>query len=186
MEIRPFVASDIDRLADIDATVESNLYLHLGRSGEGLRVAWNLEERPLRTAMVEPNDLGEDLRFSVRQIVNGMEEGLALCIEHDKLLVGSLVAVVRAESRLLEVVDVRVDYDVRRQGLGTAMLFRAIQFARENKLRAVMTRTLTNNIPAARFFAKAGFDLSGLDALFTSNHDLVKEAVTLFWYATVE
>ena len=42
---------------------------------------------------------------------------------------------------------------------------------------------ISNNVPAARFLAKAGFDLTGLDTHWGSNHDLVKEAVTLFWYA---
>jgi hypothetical protein len=41
-------------------------------------------------------------------------------------------------------------------------------------------------VPAARFLLKAGFDLCGVDTHFSSNHDLVKEAVSLFWYASLD
>ncbi len=34
--------------------------------------------------------------------------------------------------------------------------------------------------------AKSGFELAGVDDHRNSNHDLVKEAVTLFWYAPLD
>ena len=46
--------------------------------------------------------------------------------------------------------------------------------------------TLTDNYPAAQFFVKCGFELAGLDCRRWTNHDLVKEAVTLFWYASLD
>ena len=85
----------------------------------------------------------------------------------------------------LELIDLRVDYEYRRQGLGSAMLYQILTYGREHTLRAVTAATLTNNLPAARFLSKAGFDLGGIDTHFFSNHDLVKEAVTLFWYAAL-
>ena len=42
------------------------------------------------------------------------------------------------------------------------------------------------DLPAARFLLKCGFDLTGLDASRFSNHDLVKERVTLHWYAALD
>jgi hypothetical protein len=53
-------------------------------------------------------------------------------------------------------------------------------------MRAVRATSLTNNVPAAHFLAKAGFDLAGVDTHYRSNHDLVKETVTLFWYAAFD
>jgi RimJ/RimL family protein N-acetyltransferase len=82
-------------------------------------------------------------------------------------------------------VDLRIDYEYRRQGLGTALVFQVIGHARELGVRAVTATSLTNNVPAARFLAKSGFDLCGLDTRLGSNHDLVKEAVALFWYAAL-
>jgi ribosomal protein S18 acetylase RimI-like enzyme len=80
----------------------------------------------------------------------------------------------------------RVDYDFRRQGIGIAMIFQLIAAARQRQARAVFARARANNQPAQQFLAKSGFELAGLDTHFTSNHDLVKETVMLFWYAALE
>jgi len=53
-------------------------------------------------------------------------------------------------------------------------------------LRAVAVESRSNNHPAAALFAKCGFELSGIDTRRWSNHDLVKEAATLLWYATLD
>lgn len=186
MVIRPAQPDDLDRLIDIDATIESTEYLHLERGGEGLATAWRLEERPLREKLLDPNAFDEDRRFALKQLVGGIEDGVVLVAEHADQLVAIAIAQLDAERKMLRVVDVRVDYDFRRQGLGTAMLFQIVAHAREQGLRAVAAATLTNNLPAARFLAKSGFDMGGVDTHFRTNHDLVKEAVTLFWYAALD
>ena len=50
----------------------------------------------------------------------------------------------------------------------------------------VAAQTLSNNLPAGGLLTKCGFQLSGVDTRRRSNHDLVKEAVTLFWYAALD
>lgn len=185
MQIRPAVAHDLDQLADIDGTITSTNYLHVEKSGEGFAQTWKIEERPLRSKLIEPNAIDDDARFSMKQIVGGIEEGLALVADHEGVVVASLVTQLQPANSTLRVIDLRVDFDHRRQGVGSALLFQAIQQAREMGLRAVAAQTKTNNLPAANFLLKRGFDLAGLDTHLHSNHDLVKEAVTLFWYAAL-
>jgi len=84
------------------------------------------------------------------------------------------------------VLDVRVDFEHRRQGLASAMVYQVITEARNRELRAVSVDSRTDNFPAAQFFAKCGFDLAGLDLRRHSNHDLVKESATMFWYASLD
>ena len=84
---------------------------------------------------------------------------------------------------VLRLLDLRVDFDHRREGLATAMLYHTMGLARELKLRAVFAESQAINDPANQLLAKLGFHLAGLDSHRHSNHDLVKEAVTLLWYA---
>jgi ribosomal protein S18 acetylase RimI-like enzyme len=186
MQIRAGQLDDLDRLIDLDGTIESAEYLHLERGGEGLGVSWRLEERPLREKRIDANAVDDDRRFTLKQVLAGVEEGTVLVAEHDDQLVALAVARQDPQRQTLNLVDLRVDYDLRRQGLGSALLYQIITGAREAGLRAVMATTLTNNVPAARFLAKAGFDLGGIDTHFATNPDLVKEAVTLFWYAALD
>jgi GNAT superfamily N-acetyltransferase len=185
MQIRPALPADLDQLIDIDGTITSINYLHVEKFGEGFAQTWKLDERPLRGKLIEPNKLDDDTRFSMKQIVNDIEEGLALVAEHDRVVVASLVAPLQPSNSTLRLLDLRVDHDQRGQGLGSALLFQAIQQARELGLRAISAQTKTNNVPAATFLLKRGFDLAGLDTHLHSNHDLVKEEVTLFWYAAL-
>ncbi|HXE52311.1 MAG TPA: GNAT family N-acetyltransferase [Tepidisphaeraceae bacterium] len=186
MEIRPVRAADLDRLIDIDGTIESDQYLHVEHAGEGLARSWKIEERPLRQRKTDRNQASDDVLFTLKQVVTGIEEGMAILADHDGVNVALLVARLEPQYGTMKVLDVRVDYEHRRQGLGSAMTYQVVSEARNRELRAVSAETRTDNFPAAKFLEKCGFDLAGLDARRHTNHDLVKEAVTLFWYAALD
>ena len=186
MQIRPMTSADLPRLADIDATIESTKYLHVDRQGENLSLSWKLEERPLREKLIQSNPLDDECAFLVKQIATGIDEGVLLVAEHDDVLVGLLVAQPEPTTGVLHVRDVRIDYDFRRQGVAMAMIYQVIQHAREAGLRAVAGMTRTSNYPASAFFARCGFELAGVNTHRQSNHDLVKEEVTLYWYVTFD
>jgi hypothetical protein len=65
-------------------------------------------------------------------------------------------------------------------------LYYLIQAGKESKLRAISAETTANNDPANQLLIKLGFAMAGLDSHKHSNHDLVKETVTLLWYATLD
>ena len=50
---------------------------------------------------------------------------------------------------------------------------------------ALAARTAGYNLPAGELMLKAGLQPAGVDTHFHYNHDLVKEAVTIFWYAAL-
>lgn len=186
MEIRPVRADDLPTLIEIDGTIESSHYLHVDRRGEGLAAQWRLEERPHRQKLVDRNRPTDDAQFLLKQIVTGIEEGAALMAEHEGANVALLIAHQRPQFRTMNVIDLRVDSDHRRQGLAMAMLYQTIAEARNRDVRAVQAECQTSNVPANQLFAKVGFELAGLDTQRHSNHDLVKEAATLFWYAALD
>jgi ribosomal protein S18 acetylase RimI-like enzyme len=109
-----------------------------------------------------------------------------LVAEHEDVPVALLVAQAEPAFGTIRVHDLRIDFDQRRQGLGTAMMYQVIAHAREQELRAVTADSTTDNVPAARFLLKCGFDISGLDARRFTNHDLVKESVALHWYVALD
>jgi len=186
MQLRPMTPADLDQLEEIDATIESTHYMHLEKSGEPISLEWKLEERSLREKLIDPFRLTDESRFLAKQLASGADEGLALVAEHEGAIVGLLLAQPEPARGTLILRDLRVDYDHRREGLATAMIFQLIQSARDLGLRAAMAETKTNNLPAARLLAKCGFDLAGVDTHRHSNHDLVKEAATLLWYAALD
>lgn len=186
MQIRPATAGDLELIDEIDATIDSTRYLHIEKTGEGLGVGWRVEERPLRQKLIEPNRLSDDSRFAIRQIANGIEDGITLVAEHEDRPVALLAAQPRPGRGVMKLLDVRVDFELRRQGLASAMAYQLIQTTRDAGLRAIAAEAKANNFPANSMLAKLGFEMAGLDERRQSNHDLVKEAVTLFWYAVLD
>ena len=186
MDIRPLTLADLDRVSEIDATIEATATLLVERCGEAFDSSWRLALRPLADKLIRSNPLGEEIGFTLKQIVAGIEEGLALVIEHDRQIIALLLAQARPANRTLQLLDVRVDYDFRKQGLGSALLYQAIQSARDAGLRAVSASTVSNNQPAAQFLIKAGFEPAGLDTHDSTNQDLAQQSVKLLWYAPLD
>jgi ribosomal protein S18 acetylase RimI-like enzyme len=184
MQIRAMTTSDLSALGEIDATIESLDYLHVERAGGGgISLSLRVEQRPLRTKQITSNPIDDELRITYRQLAGGADEGIALVAEHDGQVVAAAAAQPDVAHGTLRLIDIRVDYDFRRQGIGSAMGYQIIQSAREAGQRAVAAETRSGNFPANRFLAKLGFQLAGVDVQRHSNHDLVSEAATLFWYA---
>lgn len=185
MQIRPATLTDYHHLRDIDGTIETSAYVHVDKSGEGLSTGWKLLERPLRQKRVDPNPLPEEADFFFKQVVIGADEGLALVAEHNGITVASGLAQMQPASGVMHLLDLRVDFDYRRQGLGSALLYQIIAQTRQQQLRALMTQITTGNFPAIQFLLKCGFEIGGLDLYRRSNHDLVKEDVSLFCYLSL-
>jgi ribosomal protein S18 acetylase RimI-like enzyme len=186
MEIRPITPQDLNALPDVDGTIESAEYLHLEQSGEGLSITWKIEKRPLRQKLIQSNPLDEETSFAVKQIASGADDGLALVAEHEGAPVALLAAQPNHAAGVLHMIDLRVDYDHRREGLATAMIYQAINRARELEMRAVSAEVRANNLPGNELLLKCGFDLAGIDTRRHSNHDVVKESATLIWYAALD
>jgi ribosomal protein S18 acetylase RimI-like enzyme len=186
MQLRPVTSGDLDALREIDGTIESTEYLHLEQTGEGMQIGWSLQSRPLRQKLIQGNPLADEIWFAAKQIATGADEGIALLAEHEGLPVGLLIAQPQHEARAMQILDLRIDYDHRRQGVATAMIYQLIAAAGEAELRAVAAITRTNNFPANQFLLKSSFDLAGLDTRRDSNHDVVKESASLLWYASLD
>lgn len=182
MQLRPFTITDLSNLNEIDATIESLEYLHLERSSDGLNWKCTLERRTLRQKLIETNPVTEDLRFTLKQLAGDESEGRCIVAERGKTIVGLCVARHLAEQGLVEIVDLRIDYDHRRGGLGSAMFFDLINYGREHDARAIRVEALSNNVPFNMMLHKFGFELAGVDTHRKSNHDLVQERATIVWY----
>ena len=176
------IPTDMEGVKDIDATTESAEYLHIERAGEGLEVSWKIQPRPLREKRIRRHALEDEQSFAIRQIVTGADEGMVLVAEHDGRPVAAAAARPDPTAGVFRLIDLRVDFEFRRQGLASAMMFQIIQEARQQGMRAVMAESPADDFPALQLLVKLGFEPAGLDTHYQSNHDLVKESVILFFY----
>lgn len=82
--------------------------------------------------------------------------------------------------------DLAVDVSYRRQGLGRALIQRAIAWAREKNLPGVMLETQDNNAAACRLYENCGFELGGFDRFLYRGLHPPSDEIALYWYYFIE
>ena len=60
----------------------------------------------------------------------------------------------------------------RRQGIGTALMRHARQWAREQGLQMLLAEATTKNYPALCFYQKLGFQFCGFNDHYYTNQDI--------------
>lgn len=74
--------------------------------------------------------------------------------------------------------DIQVLKEFRGKGIGTALIKRSTQWARENGLRGLKAKTQDNNLKACRFLARKGLQIGAVDSLVSKKSD--EKIIT--WY----
>lgn len=76
--------------------------------------------------------------------------------------------------------DIAVAKDGRQKGIGTLLMNKAIEWAKQQKLLGLMLETQDINVAACRFYAKNGFQIGGVDTMLYTKFFANEMAV--FWY----
>jgi ribosomal protein S18 acetylase RimI-like enzyme len=66
-----------------------------------------------------------------------------------------------------------VHRDLRRQGIGSALLETALQWSRDHHLRSLIVEVNTKNHPAIAFYTHHGFAFSGFHERFYSDQEII-------------
>ncbi|EAZ85239.1 GNAT family N-acetyltransferase [Lysinibacillus sp. FSL M8-0216] len=77
--------------------------------------------------------------------------------------------------------DIAVAKDYRKNGVGTALLNKAIEWAKERNCCGLMLETQDINVSACHFYAKNQFVIGAVDTMLYSNFPTANE-LAIFWY----
>ena len=165
---RSMTPDDLDDLAEIDAAYDVERVLDVERDGDDadpLLTPWRPGWRELDEPRVVANRVEGDVEFAYRQVARGIEEGVALRLDADGLPVAAAVAVLDPAAGVLRLIDLRVDYDARREGYGTTTLYAVVAAAREREdVAAVVAEVGGEAAAMLGLLVKSGFAVVGLDA----------------------
>ena len=100
----------------------------------------------------------------------------------DKECVGQIV--LRKDwNKYVFVEDICVSKSNRGQGVGTALIQKAIEWAKDNDLYGLALETQDNNLLACRFYSKCGFVIGAVNTMLYKNFDKPwSDATAMFWY----
>ncbi|NLG36599.1 MAG: GNAT family N-acetyltransferase [Clostridiales bacterium] len=77
--------------------------------------------------------------------------------------------------------DIAVSEPERGRGIGTALMSRAAEWAKERGLGGIMLETQDNNVLACRFYRRQGMTIGAVDTMLYANTPYAGESA-LFWY----
>lgn len=79
--------------------------------------------------------------------------------------------------------DICVSKSSRGQGVGTALIQKAIEWAKDKDLCGLALETQDNNLLACRFYSKCGFAIGAINTMLYKNFSKpCSDAIAIFWY----
>lgn len=76
--------------------------------------------------------------------------------------------------------DICVSRSSRGQGVGTALIQKAVEWAKKSDLNGLALETQDNNLLACRFYAKCGFIIGAVNTMLYKNFGT--DEIAVFWY----
>ncbi len=182
INLRPLTPEDIPNLPQIRPTYKSSSILEVERSGTGLEIGWRLVERDLPQPFDKGTlyDFDEIAQAEIRARLERPDDTYQRVAESSGLLVGFLDIELQSWNDTAFLWNLMIDLDYRGQGLGRRLWHRALDFARQSDVRAIMIETQNTNVPACRFYARMGCELVGINEVYYTNDSSATE-VALFW-----
>ena len=167
MRVRRAERNDIDTCIRLDASYQTKTVWAMETRWEGKRQLSGFSVRRLPRVLtlqppLDPDDLYADWR-------NG---DLFLVAEEEGVIVGYLdiLSPRRLGTGLVQGIVVRPD--LRRRGIGSALLRTSLNWARRNQLQGLCMDVQSRNYPAIQFLHKNGFTFSGYNDRYYPTQDV--------------
>jgi ribosomal protein S18 acetylase RimI-like enzyme len=171
IQIRPTVASDLARLMGLDHTTTSDSVwqLELRRDAGQVTAMFREVRLPRSIAVAYPRNpfaLSDD--WTKRSMI------CTALLNQD--VVGYVSLLERGMDSTVSITDLVVNSANRRQGVGSALLASAQDWAASRSFRLIILEMQSKNLPAIRFSQKFGYEFCGYN-----DHYYLTQDVALFF-----
>lgn len=167
IEIRPAVSADIVELISFDHSCRTNYVWQMDRSTTDGQIIVSFREIRLPRPMQVSYPRQAELLESEWQQAPGLMVSI-----HNEKHVGyiRLIEVVEVQSAVIR--DLVVEPSIRRQGVGTALVLAAQNWAIQRSNRKLTMEIPPKNYPAIKLAQKMGFEFSGYNDTYYPGRDI--------------
>lgn len=125
----------------------------------------------------------KDIRFPDDQLdwieyIDSEDKALFLAYKNNDCI--GQIRIVQDWNRFCYIENIATKDDFRGQGIGSLLLTKAEDWAKERNLLGISLEAQDDNLGACRFYVKQGFVLGGVDTLKQSYNPQID--ATLYWY----
>jgi ribosomal protein S18 acetylase RimI-like enzyme len=169
VEIRPIEKSDLNDLVQIEHSYQSQYVWQMDRVGEDGEI--NIHFR--HTRLPRPLTVEDHGAHPLINEENWARYQAVLVAVLDKVPIGYVGLSDHVSPQTVWVTDLAVRADLRRQGIGTALLLAAQEWGAENGLRRVVFEIASKNHPAIQLARRLNFEFCGYNDYSSANQDIV-------------
>jgi len=171
IQLRPTIASDLPRLMGMDHSTTSEYVwqLELRRENDQIAVAFREVHLPRATQLTYPHD-----KYMLAD--EWTRKSMMFTAVNDSDPVGYIAILERKAAYVAWVTDMVVSSDMRRRGVGTALLTAAQDWAFGRGAKRLMLEMQSKNYPAIRLAQKHGYEFCGYN-----DHYYMTQDVALFF-----
>lgn len=167
IEIRPAVSADFGHLADIDLSNRTEYVWQMDRLVEEGQITIGFREVRLPRSIIV--DIPKPPMILQKQAQSSSGALVAIL---QGIPVGYIFLVDNLIPLGVWIKDLAVMEPYRRQGIGTALLLSAQEWAIQRRMKKIILETQSKNYPAIRMALKMGFELSGYNDRYYANQDI--------------
>jgi ribosomal protein S18 acetylase RimI-like enzyme len=167
IEIRPAVEDDIPELVKMDHDYQTDYVWQIDRILDEGQVTLNFREVRLPRAVkvnypTQPETLNEDWDKRSGVLVANMKTKTVgyICIQQNE------------STGTAWFTDLAVTPELRRKGIGTALILAGQDWADHHRLRRVILVMQSKNYPAVRLAMRLGYEFCGYNDYYFSNQDI--------------
>ena len=150
--------------------VKSKLVLH----AENGNMSYTVVDVPPYT-----KQYGEE-EFDINAYLSNPDRVIFLAYLDDEL--AGQIRVLKYWNAYAYIDDIAVDSKHRRQGIGRALLERAIEWAKSKGYPGIMLETQNNNVAGCKLYESCGFELRGFDTHLYKGLNPSTDEIALYWY----
>ena len=168
VQIRPAEIADLPYIVKIEHSYQSLYVWQMDRQIEDGQIVVNFRQtrlpRALRVSYAGSHPLLNEENWSRYQAV--------LVAAIDQIPVGYIGISDKFAQKTLWVIDCAVREDLRRKGIGTALILAAQEWGAEHGFRKVILEMQSKNHPAIQLAKKLGYEFCGYNDHYFPNQDI--------------
>lgn len=166
IEICPVSDQDIEKLVELDHSYQTAYVWQMDRSFEEGQISTFFREIRL------PRNVRVEYPHSPTRLLETLPQAAVLVALYKSNLVGYVSVKEHVIPHSAWISDLMVTEKLRRQGIGTALIMAAQEWAMNKDLKRIFLEMQSKNYPAIKFAMKIGFEFCGYNDHYYTNQDI--------------
>lgn len=177
VQIKELKTLDIEKLKSTATGYTSEFVYNISKEESAQKIAFTLIRKKLQSPFIKKDMLDEGLLEHYEQIISN---GFCYGVYTKNEMIGIALAEKEDWNNSLWIWEFHIAKKYRGKGLGTKLMNKIEEIAKDNHLRIMICETQNTNVRAIDFYRKIGFEVESIDLSYYSNQDVDKGEIAIF------